>query len=124
MKLLVAGGRDFDNKDVVYEILDEIHRVFEIDELCHGNAAGADKLAGRWAIERGVPWTGYPADWRKWGKAAGPIRNQQMLDDFKPDMALFFPGGTGTADMRTRCESDDHVIVIAECARRKDDADV
>ena len=44
-----------------------------------------------------MPVSIYPADWDKHGKAAGPIRNKQMIDEGKPDLVIAFPGGRGTA---------------------------
>jgi hypothetical protein len=53
-------------------------------------------LAGAWAaIEVEV----YRADWAKHGRSAGPIRNQRMLSDGKPDKVMAFPGGRGTRGM-------------------------
>jgi len=45
------------------------------------------------------------ANWRTHGKAAGPIRNQQMLDEGRPHLVVAFPGGTGTADMVRRAKA-------------------
>jgi hypothetical protein len=42
------------------------------------------------------------ADWNTHGRAAGPIRNQRMLDEVKPELVVAFPGGRGTADMVRR----------------------
>ncbi|BAQ18361.1 hypothetical protein GL4_2928 [Methyloceanibacter caenitepidi] len=67
--------------------------------MIHGNATGADALAGFWAIAVGVPILAFAADWNKHGRAAGPIRNKQMLDEGKPDLVIAFPGGRGTANM-------------------------
>jgi hypothetical protein len=69
-----------------------------------GGARGADTLAVQEARARKppIPVRVYPADWRRHGKAAGPIRNQQMLDEGAPDLVLAFPGGGGTADMVRR----------------------
>ncbi len=53
-----------------------------------------------------------PADWDKFGKGAGPIRNQQMIDEGKPDLVVAFPGGTGTADMVKRAKK--HGIEVIE----------
>ena len=53
----------------------------------------------QWAKEIDIPCWGFPADWNSYGKAAGPIRNKQMLDEGKPDVVIAFPGGTGTANM-------------------------
>lgn len=100
MKVLVCGGRDFNNGARLRECLNALHdNLGPITLLVHGAAAGADSMAGTWATHRGVPVKAYPADWKKHGRSAGPIRNQQMLDAEKPDMVIAFPGGRGTAHM-------------------------
>lgn len=105
MRVLVSGGRSYANRDYVFHRLDEFHRNFPIKVIIEGRARrGADLFAEQWALERGVQDEGYPAEWSKNGKGAGPIRNQQMLDEGQPDVAMIFPGGTGTADMLKRCE--------------------
>jgi hypothetical protein len=74
--------------------------------VIEGGARGADALAASWVRNPG--WEGtveheqYPAEWSLHGKAAGPIRNQEMLDVGKPDVVYAFPGGRGTADMVRR----------------------
>ena len=67
-----------------------------------GGASGADALAAAWTEERGVTYREYPADWAAHGRAAGPLRNQLMLERERIDLVLAFPGGRGTADMTTR----------------------
>jgi hypothetical protein len=94
-RVLVCGGRDYNNFPHLYDVLDS----YSIDELCHGAAPGADFYAGAYAQERFIPCVAFPADWKRDGKAAGPIRNQRMLSEFKPDLVIAFPGGRGTAHM-------------------------
>ena len=65
-------------------------------------ARGADRFAQEWANANGVAWIVYDANWTKHGRAAGPIRNQQMLDEGRPTLVVAFPGGRGTADMVRR----------------------
>jgi len=67
--------------------------------IIHGGATGADKIADEWSVVNWVPQQEYRADWEKWGKRAGPIRNQVMLNVGKPDLVIAFPGGDGTANM-------------------------
>jgi hypothetical protein len=67
-----------------------------------GCPTSADNIAIDWAVVHWVKFETYPADWDQHGRAAGPIRNQEMIDAGKPDTALGFPGGRGTADMRRR----------------------
>jgi predicted solute-binding protein len=59
-------------------------------------------MAEWWAKAEGVPCEVYQADWARLGRKAGPIRNQRMLDEAKPDVVIAFPGGRGTADMLRR----------------------
>jgi hypothetical protein len=104
MRVLVCGGRDFDDYDLVCEILGT-HPVGTT--FAHGAARGADELAHRFAMRNGYSVYSYPADWRKHGKGAGPIRSQRMLDEFAPDLVIAFPGGRGTMDMVSRARKAD-----------------
>lgn len=110
MKILVCGGRDYLDYITLKRTLDDIiDKTANPDEvlIIQGGAKGADFLAKVYACCWG--WGGlmckeFPADWNRHGKAAGAIRNQQMLDEGKPDLVVAFPGGTGTADMIKRAE--------------------
>lgn len=97
MKILVSGGRDYNDREHLFAILDEY--LGQVTILIHGGASGADTLAGEWGQTRGIPVQVFPANWLAHGKAAGPIRNQQMLTEGKPDLVLLFPGGRGTQNM-------------------------
>lgn len=109
MRLLVCGGRDFFDRKFVEDTLDEFDHDHCIDVIIHGdNKSGADALAKRWAITRGVYERPYPADWKRYRNGAGPIRNKQMLDEAFPERVLAFPGREGTADM---CKQADHAGV-------------
>lgn len=106
MKVLICGGRNFNDMALVHEAMNDFVATFGWPtKVIHGGAAGADMLAGRWAHHRGIPVTVYRADWTRHGKRAGPIRNQQMIDEGKPDVVIAFPGGRGTADMLRRAEA-------------------
>lgn len=96
MKVLVCGGRDFNDYKLVCNTLG----LYVISEIIHGCAAGADSLAGDYACEMEIPATVYRADWKQHGKSAGPKRNRQMLDE-NPDVELViaFAGGVGTKNM-------------------------
>ena len=99
MTILVCGGRDFVDRQRIFDTLDSLAEQHEIDLVVHGAARGADAIAGMWADERGVDVHSYPADWRKLGKSAGHVRNKQMLDSEEVDLVVPFPGGTGTRNM-------------------------
>lgn len=98
-KVLVCGGRDYQNRDILFRFLDAANADRPIGLIIHGAARGADSLAQAWADDRGVCCLQFPADWKMDGKAAGPIRNRRMLLE-GPDLVLAFPGGNGTADMK------------------------
>ena len=98
MKVLVCGGRDFNDQPFLYGVLDSFG-FGPITTIIHGAARGADSMAGKWARDRKIPELVFPADWNLYGKQAGPIRNQQMLDQGQPDIVVAFPGGRGTAHM-------------------------
>lgn len=99
MRVLVCGGRDYHQFAAVDKALRQVHDQYGIDVLIHGAARGADSLGAKWAEQRGIPTLSFPADWDKHGRAAGHIRNAQMLDEGKPEGVVAFPGGRGTADM-------------------------
>lgn len=115
MKVLICGGRDYTDynqfRDEMEKIaLDRFPRM-KPDEygnflysvhIISGGARGVDTMAIDWAVTNWCNFTEYKADWKKHGKAAGPIRNQQMLNEGKPDLVIVFPGGSGTADMVRR----------------------
>jgi len=107
VKLLVFGGRDFNDREAVFKALDKVDKKRTVYLIVEGGATGADSLAREWAAERGACWLTFPVskkDWEKHGPAAGPMRNAEMLMLSAPDGAVQFPGGAGTADMRRRCD--------------------
>lgn len=117
MRLLVCGGREYLDADVLERSLDSIHQGPRgpIESIIHGGARGADTMAGDWARRRGISCTAYDANWELEGRAAGPIRNKRMLDEGSPDLVVAFPGGRGTANMiRQATERGFEVIVIEE----------
>lgn len=118
--VLACGGRHYQDKDLVFSTLDDLHALLPITKLVHGAATGADALAQDWAKARGIPETGrqYEAQWKdidvpgavirkhrdgsKYNVLAGYMRNQLMLYAEKPDLGVVFPGGNGTDDMMDR----------------------
>ena len=119
MRLLVCGGRDFSDTSAAYKVLDAMHRALGIDVVIEGHARGADRIAGYWARRNGITNLKFPADWGKHGKAAGAIRNQQMLDEGRPSHVLAFPGGRGTADMVARARAAGVQVIIAKADRSR-----
>lgn len=102
LRVLVCGGRDFGDGLMLDDALSRVRHHRGVSHLIHGGARGADALADVWARYHGVPRSVFFAQWHTHGKAAGPIRNQRMLDEGKLDLVVAFPGGRGTEDMVRR----------------------
>jgi hypothetical protein len=101
MRVLICGGRKFQDADLFNRTMAVINN---IDVIIQGGAVGADYMAKIYAFDNKIKMEEYPAMWKLYGIAAGPIRNQKMIDYGKPDMVIAFPGGTGTADMVKRAK--------------------
>lgn len=103
-KILVCGGRKYEQADYLFQVLDYIHSNVSISCVINGAARGADSLSSDWARVNDIDYTEYPADWDHYGNSAGYIRNQKMVDEEEIDFAIVFPGGSGTQDMCRRLE--------------------
>jgi hypothetical protein len=99
MRILVTGGREFSGAAFLNRTLDLLHADQPITELVHGAALGADRLAGNWARSHGVLEIACPAEWARYGRSAGPRRNEAMLADHPPDLVVAFPGDLGSRHM-------------------------
>lgn len=112
MRVLACGGRNW--HDPREEFLG-LFRALKPSVVIHGGARGADSAAKVAAWRLKIPSKEYPADWETHGRAAGPIRNQQMLTDGKPDLVVAGIGGRGTADMVSRArQAGVPVVFIGE----------
>ena len=119
MKVIVAGGRDFDDYQLMCARLDHFFQYQDKKSLVIVNGKGpgkpgADALAERYAKERGYQLEFYPPDWDVYGKAAGPIRNKQMAENAHA-LVAFNTGGSGTASMIKYAEEFGLKIRIVEC---------
>ena len=112
--LLVCGGRDFQDRKWLFDVLNAAWLDAEFTEIICGynpedtRYQGADQLAWEWTEAVGAPCRVFPADWAKFGRGAGPRRNTQMANE-KPSACLAFPRangewGAGTMDMVRKCQ--------------------
>lgn len=98
-KWLICGGRDFGDAAMFSDAMRDLMRHFgHPDVIVHGDATGADTMAGELARRLSISEIACPADWKTHGRAAGPIRNKGMLAH-GIDKVIAFPGGKGTANM-------------------------
>lgn len=98
MRVLVCGGRNFNDAMTLGSWLGGIHKDHVITHIINGGAPGADHMAAQFGIWMNIPVETYKADWAL-GKKAGPMRNAKMLLEGRPDLVVAFEGGVGTADM-------------------------
>lgn len=110
MKVLVTGDREWDDINRVAELFG---RLPPDTIIVHGACRGLDNTAKAVAEAIGMPVKDYPADWARYPRAAGPIRNQQMLDlEHRPDEPIDecwafhnnFSESRGTRDMVKRAK--------------------
>ena len=116
MRVVVTGGRNYNNQERIAKVLDWFHEKHQITTLIHGGANGADFWCAVWALCEDVEIEEYaitPRCWKKYGKGAGPRRNQLMIDEGKPNRAIAFPGGNGTADMVSRLQKAEIPITFS-----------
>jgi hypothetical protein len=88
-RVLVTGDRNWNNSDIIHHWLKEVKK-FGFDTLIEGEARGADTLSRIEGAKLGFTILKFPANWDKYPKAAGPIRNTEMLKVGKPELVLAF----------------------------------
>lgn len=99
MRVVTTGGRSYKDKERVWRALDRLRELHGARlAICHGHEPyGCDDLVDQWCVKHGVAVFRSPAHWTAHGLPAGPIRNVAMLEHFRPELVLAFPGGAGTA---------------------------
>lgn len=104
-RVLITGSREITDPLVVDRCMDRVD--YRPSVIIHGGARGADLVAAHWAKMRGVKCIEVPADWDKYGKSAGFIRNQRMLDEYDPEavVAMWANNSKGTKHMIDRARS-------------------
>jgi len=125
MRILCCGDRNWSSYEIIRRELEKFPKDTEIIQGC---ANGADKMSANIAKSLGLKLIsskdnndiinnpGFPADWNKYGRAAGPIRNKQMLDEGKPDLVLAFhsniENSRGTKNMIEQAKKRGIVIIL------------
>lgn len=108
MRVLVCGSRDFIDTEFLTDELNKLHSVNPFTYVIEGEAKGADTLARQWAQYNQISILRFPADWNRYGKGAGPVRNKQMLVEGKPDLVVAFSydikNSKGTANMMKQAQ--------------------
>lgn len=113
MRLLVTGGREYDDAWRVRKVLQGLDIAFGIEVLIHGGARGADSLADDWWFENEprVKRIVERPDYDRYPPRLAPLRRNDKLFTHSPDLVVAFPGGGGTAYTVRKAKSL-HVPVI------------
>lgn len=119
-RVLVCGGRDFDDRDTISRVLSK-HVTLD-DILISGNADGADSIAASWARQHGIDLCVCPPNWAEHGLNAGPVRNAAMIK-LQPDLVIAFPGDKGTQDMLRKARGAKISFLIVRAGETHDELD-
>lgn len=123
-RLIIAGGRDFKDytllRSTVDKLLQNKLRKEKIVIIC-GMAKGADMLGARYAQERGYKIRYFPADWDKYWKRAGPIRNEEMAKNADALVALWDGKSPGTRNMIETAEKYNLAVRIKRYSNKEND---
>lgn len=116
MKVIIAGGRNFENYLLLKLKCDKILKNTTDIQIVSGGSKGADLLGERYARERHYLVKRFEADWDKEGKAAGPIRNTKMAE-YADYLIAFWDGkSTGTKDMIYKATANNLIVRIIKYA--------
>lgn len=100
MRVIIAGSRHYHSHEVVEQAI--VDSKFNITEVVFGGAPGVDKLGLDWAIKNGVAVKTFIADWERYGKGAGPIRNTEMIS-YANALVLVWDGfSPGSRDIKKK----------------------
>lgn len=91
MKILVSGSRYLSDPQLIRDVFEDFFKEYPKGILIHGGAKGVDRFIGELAKEAGYEVIECKPDWEKFGKGAGIIRNQEMVDNYSPDLLIAFP---------------------------------
>lgn len=113
MRLAVIGSRDFNDYVVLSCYLDTFRKECgDIDLIVSGGARGADTLAERYAKEHGIETLIFPAEWKKYGKRAGYIRNEDIIKNCDIVIAFWDGKSRGTKHSLDLAEKYDKKVYI------------
>lgn len=103
--LLVAGAREFNCYLSFKSVMTAVEREIGIPtKIISGGATGVDTMAKTYALEKSIAFEEYPADWKQYGKKAGPLRNSKMIKLADVVVALPSPNSIGTYDTIRKAE--------------------
>lgn len=118
MRILICGSRNWTDKARIRAIIQLLVQTYTNVIIIAGECIGVDLMTKSIALEMNLTYHGYPANWNAHGKAAGPIRNRQMLEEGKPDMIVAFSddiaNSKGTKNMLSISKKHPRYLVTSQ----------
>ncbi len=111
MRTIIAGSRGFTEFAVLSRVL-TMHVPWTISVVISGTAKGADQLGERWAKAMDLPLEQYPANWKDYGRGAGPKRNKLMAKKADALVAFWDKQSRGTANMIMNARKEGLKIIV------------
>ena len=99
MRTIIAGSREITDYNILCQCIDRCPFKDKITLVISGTARGVDQMGERWAEENNIPIQRFPANWEKYGRGAGPIRNRQMANNADALIVLMIPESRGSKNM-------------------------
>lgn len=114
MKVIIAGSRHM--PDSLYNLIGEAIKFsgYDVTEIISGRARGADRLGEHYAKVNRIPLKAFPADWVKYGKAAGPIRNSEMKNYADAAIVFIWDNSRGSANMISQMQKAGKPVFIVK----------
>lgn len=114
MRIVIGGCRDFNDDALFSQQVSRILASYPLSEtvFLSGHCSGADELAERYASEHGIQTELYPADWQRYGRAAGPIRNEQMVMQADCVIAFWDGKSRGTKSLISFAQKHNKILYI------------
>lgn len=112
MRLIIAGGRDFNDRELLFDVLNKVILNRSISEVVSGKAKGADTLGEEWAQMNSIKVSEFPANWELYGKGAGHKRNKEM-GNYADILVAFWDGESkGTGGMIKYMKSLNKPVIV------------
>lgn len=90
-KVGIVGSRTFNDYELLKNTMDKLSTLLKISHVVSGGANGADKMGEQWAKENNIPTIIFIPDWKKYGKRAGFLRNEDIIKE--SDVVIAFWDG-------------------------------
>lgn len=118
MKTIIAGSRSIVDYKLIRTVIEQSK--FDITIVICGGARGVDKLGAKWAINNNIPIKYFYANWNKYGKSAGAIRNEQMAKEGEALIAIWDGVSFGTKNMIKLAFAYDLKLYIHDLSKKED----